>query len=317
MRSSMGYVVGIVLTIGVGAVLQYYFCCGPSAGGATVSLPVVTSSGMPFHLQFPDGDFEYHTEANFDFPYSSYSFLLPLPNPVESGIAELKNFLEENEDVSLVISGFGYPSEDNHSAFPTLGEARANSVKSELIERGIPGKQLSVRGEIMNQKWSGQDSIIRGPIAFTLLPPEVEVNNPVVPEGENATQNTLVEPTNFSEFVLNLQENPMVLYFETGSAYVSLSAAERETISRLNQYLDQNSDARIVVHGHTDNAGSPAVNTRLAMERAEFLKAYLVRNGFRPDRIETVSHGQTTPVAPNDTPEGMAKNRRAVLTIDN
>lgn len=318
MRSSVGYIIGIVLTIGVGAVLQYFLCCGTGAAEESTDLSQsAAAAGMPFHINDPGSGFEYSTDANFDFPFSSYTFLTPLPDQVEDGIDQLRDHLNESPDATLQITGYGYSSEDNLSAFPTLGEARANAVKSAFIDRGIAGNQLTVGGALFDMNWTGQDSVVRGPVAFSLQSPAEEEDELAI-EGEttdDAPRTT--DPDNFTEFVQNLQENPMVLHFETGSAYVNLTSSERQIISRLNQYIDQSDQAQIIIHGHTDNSGSPEVNTRLAKERAEFLKSYLVRNGFRPDRIQTISYGQSRPVASNDTPEGMAENRRAVLTIEN
>lgn len=318
MRSSVWYITGIVLTIGVGAVLQYFLCCNPITAEENTDLSrAAAAAGMPFHINDPGSEFEYRTDDNFDFRYSSYTFLTPLTDQVEDGIEELRGHLNESPDATLQITGYGYSSEDNLSAFPTLGEARANAVKSALIERGIEGNQLTVSGALFDMSWDGRDSVVRGPIAFSLQSTPEE-------EGELAAEEDIEDDAprtgdadDFIEFVQNLQENPMVLHFETGSAYVNLTSSERQIISRLNQYIDQSDQSQIIIHGHTDNSGSPEVNTRLAKERAEFLKSYLVRNGFRPDRIRTISHGQSRPVSSNDTSEGRAENRRAVLTIEN
>ena len=318
MRSSVWYITGIVLTIGVGAVLQYFLCCNPIAAEEnTDPSQAVAAAGMPFRINAPDGGFEYSTDDNFDFRYSSYTFLTPLSEQVEDGIDQLRDHLNESPDAVLQITGYGYSTEDNLSAFPTLGEARANAVKSALIERGIAGNQLTVNGALFDGSWSGQDSVVRGPIAFALQS-TAEEEGEMANEGETTDEASQADDDeDYTLFVQDLQDNPMVLYFETGSAYVNLTSSERQIISRLNQYIDQNSQAQIVIHGHTDNSGSPDINIRLGKERAEFLKSYLVRNGFRPERIQTISHGQSRPVTSNDTPEGMAENRRAVLTIEN
>lgn len=321
MRGSTGYIIGIILTIGIGAILQYFLCCGTGIAADNMNIrDEAMVAGMPFMVDDPESDFTINISDNFDFRLSSYSFLTPLSGDLTNSITSLRDFLSENKDVTLNITGFGYSSEDNRSAFPTLGEARANAVKSTLIENGISGNQLTVDGTLFDGTWSGQDSIVRGPISYALMR-SMESGDGLEAEGDTAGHDAETEggstSEDFAEFVRDLQENPMVLHFETGSAYVNLSAGERQLISRLNQYIDQNAQAQIVIHGHTDNSGSPDVNNQLGKERAEFLKSYLVRNGFRPDRIRTISQGQSSPVASNDTPEGMAENRRAVLTIEN
>ncbi len=68
--------------------------------------------------------------------------------------------------------------------------------------------------------------------------------------------------------------------------------------------------SRIRIAGHTDNVGNPRRNQRLSEARAEAVKAYLVAHGIDESRIEAVGFGDTQPVAPNDTDEGRAQNRR-------
>ncbi len=320
MKPSTTYLIGIVLTIGIGGILQYFLCCGGEtvAGSSTMeeSIPV---AGMPFALEDPGSEFAIYSAENFDFPLSSYSYLQPLSTSLENSISELGAFLNSNGELSLDITGYHYAEEDNLSAFPTLGEARANAVKSALIERGFSASQLSVRGSELEGSWADGDSIVHGPVSYRLTGPDdmtSEAGNSTDRSDAGADSEESVAE-DFTEFVRNLKDNPMILHFETGSAYVNLTPAERQTISRLNQYIDQNDQARIIIEGHTDNSGTNEVNERLGSERAEFLKSYLVRNGFRPDRIQTISHGQSQPVASNNTEAGRAENRRAVLTIQN
>lgn len=76
-------------------------------------------------------------------------------------------------------------------------------------------------------------------------------------------------------------------------------------------------DARLYVDGHTDSVGSAAANQRLSSERARAVADAIT--AARPDlRLRVTGHGETRPVAPNnsggrDDPEGRAKNRRVEL----
>ena len=312
MSKSTGYIIGIALTIGIGSILQYFLCCGPGvvANNMNDVSTGITAAGMPFAVEDPDGTFSINLDHNFDFPRSSYSYIKPLDDELEIAIGELKTFLDANNDVSLNINGFAYENEDNLSAFPTLGEARANAVKSGLIDREIAGNQLSVSGFSFDGDSRDADSIVYGPISYALSRSGDMISDTGA-EVETAAAN------DGSDIAKELRGDPLVLYFETGRAYVNLSQQERQLISRLNQYIDQNDQANIKITGHTDDSGSPDTNKRLGKERAEFLKSYLVRNGFQSNRINTVSQGETDPIASNNTADGRAKNRRAVMTIVN
>lgn len=67
------------------------------------------------------------------------------------------------------------------------------------------------------------------------------------------------------------------------------------------------------ITGYTCNLGDAAVNRHLGLARANAVKHILINRGIGAQRIETVSAGETKPVASNATPSGRAKNRRAEL----
>lgn len=74
--------------------------------------------------------------------------------------------------------------------------------------------------------------------------------------------------------------------------------------------------AYVVVEGHTDATGGEAMNQRLSTERAEAVRAYLERfGGVDADRITSVGHGPSRPVASNETETGRALNRRIDVII--
>ncbi|MEL6984080.1 MAG: OmpA family protein, partial [Actinomycetota bacterium] len=79
-------------------------------------------------------------------------------------------------------------------------------------------------------------------------------------------------------------------------------------------------DQTIEVHGHTDSIGDEAYNQDLAARRAEAFAAALRAAGVTTD-LETVSFGETMPVAPNeradgsDNPAGRQLNRRIEIVI--
>jgi len=71
----------------------------------------------------------------------------------------------------------------------------------------------------------------------------------------------------------------------------------------------------IIAVGHTDNVGSDVYNQKLAVKRAESVKAYLVSKGIEKNRIYTEGKGEKQPVADNKTSEGRAKNRRVEIEV--
>jgi peptidoglycan-associated lipoprotein len=72
----------------------------------------------------------------------------------------------------------------------------------------------------------------------------------------------------------------------------------------------------IEIEGHTDNTGSKVVNDKLGMARAENVKRYLYETYQIPlHKINVISYGEEKPVAPNNTRDGRAQNRRVVIKV--
>ena len=104
--------------------------------------------------------------------------------------------------------------------------------------------------------------------------------------------------------------------FKFGNA--DLPDGAREEIDRLAGQLksDAPKNVYIEIEGHTDATGEPEVNERLGLERAEAVKRYLHESHQIPlYRMNTISYGEEKPVAPNDTREGRAQNRRVVVRV--
>ena len=80
---------------------------------------------------------------------------------------------------------------------------------------------------------------------------------------------------------------------------------------------------KIVVRGYTDNTpiGQPLQaagvtdNLDLSARRAMSVVRYLVAHGVNPNLLSAQAFGATNPVAPNDTPDGRAKNRRVEIML--
>ena len=83
------------------------------------------------------------------------------------------------------------------------------------------------------------------------------------------------------------------------------------TLKSIADVLKENGPVRVKIIGHTDSDGDDAKNLELSQRRAQSVKNELVSKfGIDASRIETEGAGETTPVAPNDTPANKALNRR-------
>ncbi|HPO15753.1 MAG TPA: OmpA family protein [Candidatus Hydrogenedentes bacterium] len=79
--------------------------------------------------------------------------------------------------------------------------------------------------------------------------------------------------------------------------------------------LKNNPNVRISVDGHTDSNASDEYNLKLSERRAAAVKDALIQRGIDAARLEAKGFGESKPMAPNDSPENMYKNRRVELSV--
>lgn len=103
------------------------------------------------------------------------------------------------------------------------------------------------------------------------------------------------------------------IHFDTNKS--SLKPVSHPELDRLLKLLKENPKIRIELAGHTDNVGGSEFNRSLSENRTNTVRQFLLDKGIAPDRIETVGYGEDQPVAPNDTEEGRAQNRRVDFKI--
>lgn len=96
--------------------------------------------------------------------------------------------------------------------------------------------------------------------------------------------------------------------FESGKA--DLKPESIVEINRVAKLMQAHTDLSFEVQGHCDNTGSDAVNDPLSQKRAEAIVAALVKQGIDKSRLTAVGKGSHSPIAPNTTDDGRAKNRR-------
>ena len=113
----------------------------------------------------------------------------------------------------------------------------------------------------------------------------------------------------------------MVLSDDSVKFPVSGSELSAEAKTRLMDFAQklkgENKNVYLEIQGHTDSTGSKAANMRLGQSRAEAVRLYMNQQGVALNRMSTISYGDQSPVAPNDTKIGKAQNRRVVVIVLN
>jgi peptidoglycan-associated lipoprotein len=76
------------------------------------------------------------------------------------------------------------------------------------------------------------------------------------------------------------------------------------------RYLRDNSNARVLLQGNTDERGSREYNLALGQRRADSVKNAMLISGARDHQIEAVSLGEEKPRASGRNESAWAENRR-------
>ena len=103
------------------------------------------------------------------------------------------------------------------------------------------------------------------------------------------------------------------LFFATNKT--TILPESEPSLQDLFDMLQENPEVRIRITGHTDNVGSDKANQKLSEGRANSVRDNLIKRGIDAGRIEAEGKGKTMPIAPNDTEEGRAQNRRVEFMI--
>jgi outer membrane protein OmpA-like peptidoglycan-associated protein len=95
----------------------------------------------------------------------------------------------------------------------------------------------------------------------------------------------------------------------------TLDPPSEVVLNSVAETIKQVPTAQVQIVGYTDSDGSTESNLTLSQERADAVKSYLVGRGVPADSLTTLGKGEADPIAPNDTPENKAKNRRIELIV--
>ncbi len=102
------------------------------------------------------------------------------------------------------------------------------------------------------------------------------------------------------------------IYFDFNKA--DLKPESDATLQQIAALMKQNAALKVLIVGHTDNVGSFSFNMDLSQRRAAAVVAALAtRFSVGKERMTPVGVSFASPVAPNKTEDGRAKNRRVEL----
>ena len=137
-----------------------------------------------------------------------------------------------------------------------------------------------------------------------------------------------------SKALLSFNSSDLQVKLKDGKVYVSLSEQllfksgstkvdpkGQEALKKLATVLQEQRDVNVVVEGHTDNVpirtGTAGMtdNWDLSALRATEIARLLATSGVSPERVTASGRSQYVPVAPNDSPQNKAMNRRTEIIL--
>lgn len=141
-----------------------------------------------------------------------------------------------------------------------------------------------------------------------------KLDDEVLKDVEQKIKDLDVENTNVKSDADGITISIENIQFEANSAI--LKDSEKAKLTKISSVLKQFPDNDLLISGHTALAGTPGAREKLSKERSDAVAKYLIEIGVKDAyHIFTRGFGAEKPIDTNDTPEGMARNRRVEITI--
>lgn len=120
------------------------------------------------------------------------------------------------------------------------------------------------------------------------------------------------KPTTTFQVTDNRIHLPGPVVFRTGSD--ALDPISDPVLEVVLDYMTQKPEVTLLrIEGHTDSDGSANANQTLSERRSLSVARWLTDAGIDCRRLMPVGFGQSKPVAPNDTADNKAQNRRVAF----
>lgn len=133
----------------------------------------------------------------------------------------------------------------------------------------------------------------------------------------------LQELVDTGKLSVNFRSGQMVVELPSGVLFPSgrarLSRKGKQALEEVTDILIQFKDRRFLIAGHTDDQPIRSKkfpsNWHLSAERAVSVLEFFIDQGFTPENLAAAGYGEHSPVAPNDSKENRALNRRIEIIL--
>lgn len=126
----------------------------------------------------------------------------------------------------------------------------------------------------------------------------------------------LIKDVDKCQTLFNDIKGAQKINFAYNSADIN-DAASLAMLDKMARAARQCNAFNILIVGHTDSSGRASYNKALSQRRADAVRAYLIKGGVDAGQITAIGRGEAEPLAPNNTAQGMAANRRIEFKVTN
>lgn len=258
------------------------------------------------------------TVIRFDYKQSALFYAFTL-----AAIDSVVDILIKNKAVTLSIDGYAYKDEGSDTICYYISLNRALFVQKYILGRGIDSSRfLSInawgnkRQSYKNKDAEGHFINCRAEILLNYPPPPPKVV--VMDRDEDGivdNEDSCPDVFGLSEFKGCPNPNAIVVPFATQES--SLYFKTYNVLDSVLVVLKENPGYTISIEGHAFKAeGIEAVCVKLAAERSEMVKQYLLSRQLNVSRINSVkSYGSQRPLNAGKTPLAIAGNARAEIIL--
>jgi outer membrane protein OmpA-like peptidoglycan-associated protein len=261
----------------------------------------------PFLAQDLAHDFLLQADDNFIFRHGTASLLLKINDTRDSLLQQIAVYLNEYPDRKLILTGYSHPEEQISLGFDNLGMARANFIRSKLMEAGALGQQIEIIG-----KEDVRIAVVDNDLFGQLLP------NPMAYRFEFFSALNKKQLLSKKRAIERMLKEIQVFRFKNlrqDSFMVILDARTKAYISDLASYLALNPKAKVYCVGHSNKTASDSLDFTRASERAVYIFKFLKSHGISSSRLEINSAGSTHPLGKSTTQYGQEINRRVDVFV--
>lgn len=224
---------------------------------------------------------------------------------------------DENHSTARASAIYEYAARNNISIYGVgFGYARDEELESLCLYTGGKYYRAFTKADLMNillDIWRS----LRNYYLVHYVPPQYDGLHEAIVHVEVTDADTLRARGIYDRSALNpldpTDEFSRPILFAYNRA--DIDSASMYIIDEIADNMDRFERVELEVQGHTDNIGGEEFNMRLSIARAESVRDALVQRGITPRRLRIRGFGLTQPVAPNDSEENRARNRRTVFRI--